>query len=331
MARPVLALRRGRGGDADPPRRDRRGLRGRRSSASPVEPRGGFQGAACESRTTSRSSLHHDRQARGRLDWSAARAAPRSAASRWTTSSTGSAGDSAEGSSTASPPRASGGRSTSTATARTPPPRRASARVPRARTPQRARPARRRGGRATAARGSPGIPFTSERQLTGAGPAEATATIVRRTLAELELDALCWNVVPTHPGTETSNRRPTGDEVDASRPFLEELASGAGSWPSAGSRPATGAPYVRHPAHGGAAGFRAGLLRIRRRRSAQRRLFRDEDLQRQAGRDRARLVPRRRRGPDARPPRDADRRHAARQGQARSTRRTSTPATSSSS
>ena len=41
-----------------------------------------------------------------------------------------------------------------------------------------------------------GLPFTSERQLTGRGPTEATATIVQRVLAELELDALCWNVVP---------------------------------------------------------------------------------------------------------------------------------------
>jgi large subunit ribosomal protein L13 len=32
-----------------------------------------------------------------------------------------------------------------------------------------------------------GLPFTSERQLTGAGPAEATATIVQRVLAELGL------------------------------------------------------------------------------------------------------------------------------------------------
>jgi|GEM_PF-3169995 len=56
-----------------------------------------------------------------------------------------------------------------------------------------------------------GIPFTSERQLTGAGPAEATATIVHRTLRELGLldGVLLWNVVPTHPGTESSNRRPT--------------------------------------------------------------------------------------------------------------------------
>src|SRR6266550_6493694 len=54
-----------------------------------------------------------------------------------------------------------------------------------------------------------GLPFTSERQLTGRGPAEATATVVQETLAELELDVVCWNVVPTHPGTESSNRRPT--------------------------------------------------------------------------------------------------------------------------
>jgi uracil-DNA glycosylase len=106
-----------------------------------------------------------------------------------------------------------------------------------------------------------GIPFTSERQLTGIGPAEASATIVRRTLAELELEALCWNVVPTHPGTERSNRRPTRGEVEISRVFLEELARGrriiaVGRL----AAQATGAPYVRHPAHGGAAGFRAGLL-----------------------------------------------------------------------
>jgi hypothetical protein len=108
-----------------------------------------------------------------------------------------------------------------------------------------------------------GVPFTSERQLSGRGPTEATATIVRRTLAELELDALCWNVVPTHPGTASSNRRPTRVEVAASRPFLAELASGrrivaVGRLAAA----ATGAQYVRHPSYGGAAEFRAGLLRF---------------------------------------------------------------------
>jgi len=108
-----------------------------------------------------------------------------------------------------------------------------------------------------------GIPFTSERQLTGCGPAEATATIVRRTLAELGLEALCWNVVPTHPGTASSNRRPTAAEVSASLPFLEELARGRRVI-AVGRLAAlvTGAPYVRHPSHGGAAPFRAGLLQF---------------------------------------------------------------------
>jgi len=108
-----------------------------------------------------------------------------------------------------------------------------------------------------------GIPFTSERQLTGRGPSEATATIVQRVLSELELDALCWNVVPTHPGTASSNRRPTQAEVEGSRRFLDEILPGRRVL-AVGRLAArvTGAPYVRHPAHGGAAGFRAGLLQF---------------------------------------------------------------------
>jgi uracil-DNA glycosylase family 4 len=109
-----------------------------------------------------------------------------------------------------------------------------------------------------------GIPFTSERQLTGSGPAEATATIVHRVLARLgvESDVLLWNVVPTHPGSETSNRRPTRAEVEASAPFLEELAQGRTA--IAVGRLAAGAleaPYVRHPSHGGATAFEEGLRR----------------------------------------------------------------------
>jgi uracil-DNA glycosylase family 4 len=107
-----------------------------------------------------------------------------------------------------------------------------------------------------------GIPFTSERQLTGAGPAEATATIVHRVLAELGLehDVLLWNVVPTHPGTESSNRRPTRVEVEAGLPFLDQLARGhrviaVGELAGA----AMGANAIRHPSHGGAEAFRAGL------------------------------------------------------------------------
>ena len=125
-----------------------------------------------------------------------------------------------------------------------------------------------------------GIPFTSERQLTGSGLAEATATIVHRVLAELgvEDEVLLWNVVPTHPGSETSNRRPTRDEVEAASPFLDEVARGRVA--IAVGRLAASvleAPYVRHPSHGGAAEFEAGLRRsfatIGRRRAPVRRFL----------------------------------------------------------
>jgi hypothetical protein len=112
-----------------------------------------------------------------------------------------------------------------------------------------------------------GIPFTSERQLTGSGPGEASATIVRRVLAELgfEDSVLCWNLVPTHPhhaGRPESNRAPTRGEIHAARPFLAELAHGR-RVVAVGRLAARelGAPYVRHPAHGGGAAFRAGLIR----------------------------------------------------------------------
>jgi hypothetical protein len=137
-----------------------------------------------------------------------------------------------------------------------------------------------------------GLPFTSERQLTGVGPAEPTATIVRATLAELELedDMLCWNVVPTHPGTESANRRPTRAEILAGGRFLEQLARGrrviaVGRVAQA----ATGAPYVRHPSHGGAQPFREGLLRFAAGGRRVRR-FHAKDLERKTWRDRAPLV-----------------------------------------
>jgi uracil-DNA glycosylase len=83
---------------------------------------------------------------------------------------------------------------------------------------------------------------------------------------------LLWNVVPTHPGSEISNRRPTRAEVAAAAPFLDELTRGrlaiaVGRLAAA----ALDAPYVRHPSHGGAAAFEQGLRRafatIRRRRA----------------------------------------------------------------
>jgi uracil-DNA glycosylase len=107
-----------------------------------------------------------------------------------------------------------------------------------------------------------GIAFTSERQLTGKGPAEASATIVQRVLEELGItaDVLLWNVVPTHPGTTTSNRRPTRAEVRAASPFLAELTLGRRVI-AVGRLAAEvlAAPYVRHPSHGGATAFAKGL------------------------------------------------------------------------
>lgn len=114
-----------------------------------------------------------------------------------------------------------------------------------------------------------GIPFTSERQLTGEGPAEATATIVHSVLRELGLEnnVLLWNLVPTHPhrpGEPHSNRRPTREEIAAGRPFLQALAdSGASNKVFLGigrlAQSELGGPYIRHPSHGGATDFRASL------------------------------------------------------------------------
>jgi hypothetical protein len=111
-----------------------------------------------------------------------------------------------------------------------------------------------------------GIPFTSERQLTGSGPAEASATIVHRVLRELGLEeeVVLWNVVPTHPHRperSNSNRSPTRVEIAAGRGFVAEVARGRRA--VAVGRLAhreLGGAYVRHPAHGGAAAFRAGLI-----------------------------------------------------------------------
>jgi uracil-DNA glycosylase len=116
-----------------------------------------------------------------------------------------------------------------------------------------------------------GLPFTSERHVTGTGPGEATATIVQRVLAELELTerVLLWNVVPTHPhlpGRPDSNRRPTRAEVEACGRFLARLGRGRRVVPIGRLAHAVlGGDYVRHPSRGGAAEFRDGLRRIVRR------------------------------------------------------------------
>ena len=116
-----------------------------------------------------------------------------------------------------------------------------------------------------------GIPFTSERIVSGSDPAEASATIVHRVLAELGLAAetLLWNVVPTHPhlpDRPDTNRRPTRSEVEAARPFLVRATSGRRAVAVGRlAADAIGGPYVRHPSHGGAAAFRDGLRKIAKR------------------------------------------------------------------
>lgn len=104
-----------------------------------------------------------------------------------------------------------------------------------------------------------GIPFTSPRQLTGSGPAEATATVVHRVLAELgrEADILLWNASVLYP---PGNRDPRRAELEACAPALERVCRGrlvvaVGRH----AQVATGARYVRHPSHGGATGFARGL------------------------------------------------------------------------
>lgn len=114
-----------------------------------------------------------------------------------------------------------------------------------------------------------GIPFTSERQLTGSGPAEASATIVQRVLRQLRIEeeVLLWNLVPTHPhrpGEPESNRPPTRAEIAAARPFLDALAGEGASnrlLLAVGrlAQRELGGPYVRHPSHGGALQFRETL------------------------------------------------------------------------
>jgi uracil-DNA glycosylase len=111
-----------------------------------------------------------------------------------------------------------------------------------------------------------GVPFTSERQLSGNPPGESTATIVHRALDELGLAdvVLLWNVVPTHPhlpGRPETNRPPTADEIEAGLPFVRELARGRAVLAVGRvAHRALGAPYVRHPSHGGATAFKAALV-----------------------------------------------------------------------
>lgn len=104
-----------------------------------------------------------------------------------------------------------------------------------------------------------GVPFTSCRQLRGSGPAEPTATIVHRVLSELgcEHEVLLWNASMLFaPG----NRDPVRAEVAACSHVLDLVCGGRAVFAVGRfAEGATGAPYIRHPSHGGVPRFAEGL------------------------------------------------------------------------
>jgi hypothetical protein len=129
-----------------------------------------------------------------------------------------------------------------------------------------------------------GVPFTSEAQLFGKLPfcgsqsslgerphREASATIFWQTMQEFHPRFLVWNCFPLHPhrpGQPLSNRTPTTAEIRLAEATLAKLA--ALLQPrrviALGKRAAEAARHlgvdaiiVRHPGHGGAAAFKAGM------------------------------------------------------------------------
>ena len=104
-----------------------------------------------------------------------------------------------------------------------------------------------------------GVPFTSPFQVTGSGPDEPTARCVQRVLAELGLvgRVLCWNASMLFG---PDNRTPRRAELDASAPALHLVSRGR-TVLAVGrvAQRATGCAYLRHPSHGGARLFAAGL------------------------------------------------------------------------
>ena len=104
-----------------------------------------------------------------------------------------------------------------------------------------------------------GVPFTSCRLLNGSGPAERTATAVHRALADVDCDdkVLLWNVSALFP---PDNRNPRKAEIDACAQVLDLVCRGRTVFAIGRyAQRATKAPYIRHPSHGGAALFGAGV------------------------------------------------------------------------
>lgn len=130
-----------------------------------------------------------------------------------------------------------------------------------------------------------GVPFSSERTLInnpffinakkfhieGNGTTESSATIVWKVLDEIGIHPLMFPAFPFHPnkpGIPKSNRPPTNVELAIGLKHLKELVSifGINKCLAIGRKAEATllemeikAPYVRHPANGGANEFKAGL------------------------------------------------------------------------
>jgi uracil-DNA glycosylase len=132
-----------------------------------------------------------------------------------------------------------------------------------------------------------GVPFTSEAQLDGRLPfcgertslgnqahSEASATIFWQAMREFHPRFLAWNSLPFHPhrpGQPLSNRPPAPAEIRQAAATLAKLVVllQPDRVVAVGARAATAAHHlglaaipVRHPGHGGAAAFRAGMAQV---------------------------------------------------------------------
>lgn len=104
--------------------------------------------------------------------------------------------------------------------------------------------------------------------------AEPTATVMWEVLAELGVLPLLWSAFPWHPhkpGQPLTNRTPRTSEAALGTPFWQALAQlfAVRTIVAVGNvahrsllRSGVDAPKIRHPAHGGRAGFKSGLEQL---------------------------------------------------------------------
>jgi len=100
---------------------------------------------------------------------------------------------------------------------------------------------------------------------------EPTATVMWQVLAELDFLPLLWSAYPFHshvPGRPLSNRTPTAAEAALGAPFwqaltelfpIESVVAVGNVAQRSLQRSGLNVPKIRHPAHGGRAGFKLGL------------------------------------------------------------------------